>query len=97
MRKRFDVEPLLRSKFLTTALHSWRYFQALLLLGWIVALGTMAAVVFSTYSQFKEGGEYWSASAHSAYDTLARPAWAAAVGWIVYTCSTGNGGGTFFL
>lgn len=65
---------------------------AITLVGWLCALGTMAAVVFSSFSEFKEGGERWSDTAHAAYDTIARSAWAVALGWVVVACSTGHGG-----
>lgn len=64
----------------------------LVLLGWLCALGTMAAVVFSTYDEYREGGGRWSFSAHAAYDTIARSAWAVGLGWMVFACSTGYGG-----
>jgi hypothetical protein len=62
------------------------------LLGWLAALATMGAVVFSSYDEFKEGGDRWSASAHAAYDTLARSAWGVAVGWVIFACCMGYGG-----
>jgi len=66
--------------------------KAIALLGWIVALCTMGAVVFPSYSEFKEGGERWSAAALTAYDTLARSAWGVAVGWVIFACHYGYGG-----
>ena len=55
----------------------------------------MGAVVFSSYSEFMEGGERWSAAALSAYDTLARSAWGIAVSWVIFACHYGHGGVCF--
>ena len=52
----------------------------------------MMTVLFASYDQLREGGHYWPLANHVAFDSLARPAWAAAVGYIVVACATGHGG-----
>lgn len=59
---------------------------------WLVSIATMVAILFSSYSQLGPDGEYWPVANHVAYDCLARPVWAIAVGYIIVSCATGHGG-----
>lgn len=62
------------------------------ILGWLLAIGSMAAIVFSTYDEYKKGGSFWSPEAQTAYDVISHPVWGLSIGWIILSCATRHGG-----
>ncbi|XP_059481023.1 nose resistant to fluoxetine protein 6-like [Neocloeon triangulifer] len=59
--------------------------------GWALCLAVLYAVVFGSYDIFQYGRENDSMEA-ALYGGLHRPAWALAVGWIIFACNCGYGG-----
>lgn len=72
-------------------LHVFPPSQSLNVFGWLVAITLVSLVVYSTYDQYKEGGEIWSKAALVAYDTFARTAYGLGIAWIIFACATGHG------
>ncbi|XP_033118071.1 nose resistant to fluoxetine protein 6-like [Anneissia japonica] len=60
------------------------------LLGWVTATVTGLAVVYGLYGNFH--GNHLSKAGTVVYITLCRFAWAIAVAWVVFACTTGYGG-----
>ena len=63
-----------------------------MLLGWLLALGVVATVVYVTNAETGEGWEPWSVLQTSLYQAFSRPLWALAVSFIIFVCSVGQGG-----
>ncbi|XP_074593824.1 nose resistant to fluoxetine protein 6-like isoform X2 [Brevipalpus obovatus] len=59
-------------------------------LAWLASLSTMIAVLFAPYSAFK--GHQPSLTEAALYLSIHRTAWAIALGWLVFACSTDRGG-----
>ncbi|XP_033118039.1 nose resistant to fluoxetine protein 6-like [Anneissia japonica] len=60
------------------------------LLGWVTATVTGLAVVYGLYGNFHDN--LLSKAATVVYITLCRFAWAIALAWVVFACTTGYGG-----
>eukprot|EP00163_Fabomonas_tropica_P012730 TRINITY_DN2408_c0_g1_i1.p1 TRINITY_DN2408_c0_g1~~TRINITY_DN2408_c0_g1_i1.p1 ORF type:complete len:373 (+),score=36.55 TRINITY_DN2408_c0_g1_i1:438-1556(+) len=62
----------------------------LLVCGWVLAWSAMLAAIFAFYGQYH--GREWSNLANILYTAFARFAWACALGWVTWLCTTGQGG-----
>lgn len=62
------------------------------LLTWIVAIGTGLTVVYIRWMEVGEGVRRWSKSETLAYYTLYRPAWGLFICWVIWACHNGYGG-----
>ena len=65
------------------------------MLGWIVSVGIIATVTFSTYDMVKEEGDgpvMWSKERLVAWEVLSRSAWAVCICWIIFSIHYGGGG-----
>lgn len=60
------------------------------MLAWLASLSTMIAILFAPYSAFK--GHQPSLTEAALYLSIHRTAWAIALGWLVFACSTERGG-----
>ena len=60
-------------------------------LGWLISIGMVLAIVYGPYEIFA-GYRLEPLWEDAIYNALARMAWAVPLGWMVLSCSTGNGG-----
>ncbi|XP_022241743.1 nose resistant to fluoxetine protein 6-like [Limulus polyphemus] len=66
-------------------------FHTKLLFGWILTIMLMLSTIFGIYNHVA-GYTKFSTAASSLYAALHRLFWAAGVSWVIFVCSTGNGG-----
>lgn len=57
---------------------------------WFIALFGCLAIMLSTYTLNR--GEIWSPASAALYAGLHRTAWSLCIAWIIFGCTTGNGG-----
>ncbi|BFZ22751.1 hypothetical protein BsWGS_25791 [Bradybaena similaris] len=62
-----------------------------LYLGWVVSGVVIILLPYITYLENREGGQAWSGLQTAVYEAISRPAWALAVSWVIFACSTGQG------
>ncbi|XP_064599253.1 O-acyltransferase like protein-like [Liolophura sinensis] len=62
------------------------------LCGWLDALLVGLFLVYISYTELKEGAEPWSQSIRTAYESICRPLFSAAVAWVIFACHSGMGG-----
>ncbi len=62
------------------------------LLFWAVSLTLIGLIVFGLYPDFKENPEPLSKWSHIIYQSSCRSVWAMALGYIIYACSSSQGG-----
>ena len=63
--------------------------------GWILSVGIIATVTFSTYDMVKEEGDgpvMWSKERLVAWEVLSRSAWAVCICWMIFSIHYGGGG-----
>lgn len=70
----------------------WTNFQKLVVLGWIVAFGTMLSCVWGPYWRILPSNPNAPIIEGAFYEPLSRASWACAIGWIVWACYNGHGG-----
>ncbi|GFR60240.1 nose resistant to fluoxetine protein 6-like [Elysia marginata] len=69
--------------------------KLLVIIGWVLAIGSVLTVSFVTYDQnknFLSDPQGWPSWGKAFYEMLCRPVWALVLGWIVVACATGHGG-----
>ena len=69
------------------------------MLGWILSIGIIATVTFSTYDMVKEEGDgpvMWSKERLVAWEVLSRSAWAVCICWMIFSIHYGGGGTNYF-
>ena len=69
------------------------------MLGWILSVGIIATVTFSTYDMVKEEGDgpvMWSKERLVAWEVLSRSAWAVCICWMIFGIHYGGGGTDYF-
>ncbi|XP_074041683.1 nose resistant to fluoxetine protein 6-like isoform X2 [Leptinotarsa decemlineata] len=64
--------------------------KILSLLTWICSFGVILTCVFGGHSTLRT--PYYDRLGNSFYIALVRPAWALAIGWIIWACCTNRGG-----
>ena len=66
--------------------------------GWTYATTVAGLCVYAFHSKYESMWTTlsinWSTQVSALYEATHRPAWAAAIGWVVIICSTGRGGKT---
>lgn len=63
------------------------------LLGWAVATATACGCLYGIYNTVRpDNPVYLSKEVTALYNGVSRTAWGAAVCWVIFACSTGNGG-----
>ncbi len=70
------------------------------LVGWILSIGIVVAISFSTYDMVKEEGGgpvLWSEARLVSWEVLSRTAWAICMCWIIFSIHYGGGGRTALL
>lgn len=67
------------------------HFQGKVLVGWILAIGTMTALIYGLYPTFHN--KPLDLAGNVCYGTFSRFAWAVALSWVIYICHHGYGGG----
>ncbi|WAR14881.1 NRF6-like protein [Mya arenaria] len=53
---------------------------------------TGLAIIYSPYSDNRDGDGKWSPVQRGLYESLGRPAWGVCVAWVIFACHTGCGG-----
>ena len=66
-------------------------FQAVILVGWILAAGSALAVIYGPYPYVKDM-ELLPNDLSALYNALSRPVFVTAVAWVVIVCAAGYGG-----
>ena len=64
--------------------------QGVVILGWLVAAACALAVLYGLYDV--SNGHPLSTPVSAFYSSTHRTVWAAAIGWVLFACTTGNGG-----
>lgn len=62
------------------------------MVGWLLATAAALSIVYSPYSENKDGGEPWTNVQRAFYEGFGRPAWGLCVAWVIFACHTGCGG-----
>jgi len=65
------------------------------LLLWVICFGVCCVVVYGPYTD--EGDHVFTNLDSSMYEALARTGWGLAVAWVIFACSTGNGGKSLYV
>lgn len=63
--------------------------------GWVVCFALSTTLCMITYDENRyllTDAAGWSLGSRTAHETLQRPLWGLVVSWVVFACSTGNGG-----
>ena len=63
--------------------------------GWLLAFLGSTVLTLITYEENRyllEDAGGWSVATRTVHETLQRPLWALVVCWVIFACSTGNGG-----
>ncbi len=66
--------------------------QALIFIGWVLALGIHYTLVFGMYPFHRDGRISMSTEMDALYNATHRTVWAVSLGWIVFACANGMGG-----
>lgn len=63
-----------------------------IIIGWIVAFGTMLSCIWGPYWRILPGTPNAPIVEGALYEPISRASWACAIGWIVWACYNGHGG-----
>jgi len=83
----FDIIKLL---FLSLSKLYLFYEKFLNLVLWLISFISLLTIMLSTYSLNR--GEKWSPFISSLFAGLHRSVWSVCIGWIIFSCASGNGG-----
>ncbi|XP_059171001.1 nose resistant to fluoxetine protein 6-like [Physella acuta] len=59
--------------------------------GWILSCLVLFMLPYITHVENREGGQPWTGMQTAMYEAFSRPAWAFALAWVIFACSTGQG------
>ncbi|XP_055859972.1 O-acyltransferase like protein-like [Biomphalaria glabrata] len=68
-----------------------KFRKMFLYCGWIVSCVILFLLPYITYLENREGGQQWTGTQTAIYEAFSRPAWALALSWVIFCCSTGQG------
>lgn len=81
---------------MTCAFHNTLQFVNLL--GWAVATISATACLYGIYDAVKpDNPVVLSKEVTALYNAVSRTVWGAAICWVIFACSTGNGGKIYLL
>jgi len=68
----------------------FQFLQAVCLLGWLVATGLAVAILYGLWTP--DGKDPLGEDMAALYNATTRTVWGACIAWVIFACSTGNGG-----